>query len=47
MNQWATNEEKQDEDRCGQFLKLSGQGEQRCSETSVLCLEEEERRELQ
>ena len=38
MNQWATNEEKQDEEKCGPFQKLSKQGEQRCSEPSVVCL---------
>ena len=38
VNQWATNEEMQDEEKCGPFQKLSGQGEQRCSETSVVCL---------
>ena len=38
VNQWATNEEKQDEDKCGPFEKLSEQGEQRCSEPSVVCL---------
>ena len=40
MNQWATNEEKQDEEKCGPFQKFSEQGEQRCSEPSVLCLED-------
>ena len=40
VNQWATNEEKQDEEKCGPFQKLSGQGEQRCSELSVVCLVE-------
>ena len=38
MNQWANNEEKQDEEKCGPFQKLSKQGEQRCSEPSVVCL---------
>ena len=37
VNQWATNEEKQDEEKCGPFWKLSEQGEQR-SEPSVVCL---------
>ena len=37
-NQWAKNEEKQDGKNCGQFYKFSGQGEQSCSEPSVLCL---------
>ena len=38
MNQWATNEEKQDEERCGQFQKLPEQGKQCCSEPSVVSL---------
>ena len=38
VNQWATNEEKQDEEKCGPFQKLSEQGEQRRSESSVVCL---------
>ena len=38
VNQWATNEKKQDEEKCGQFQKLLEQGEQRCSEPSVVCL---------
>ena len=38
MNQWATNEEKQDEKKCGPFQKLSEQGEQHCFEPSVVCL---------
>ena len=38
MNQWATNEEKQDEEKCGPFQKLLEQGEQRCFEPSVVCL---------
>ena len=38
MNQWATNEEKRDEEKCGPFQKLSEQGKQRCSEPSVVCL---------
>ena len=38
VNQWATNEEKQDQEKCGPFQKLSEQGEQRCSEPSVVCL---------
>ena len=38
VNQWATNEEKQDEENCGPFQKLSEQGEQRCSEPSVVCV---------
>ena len=38
VNQWATNEEKQDEEKCGPFQKHSEQGEQRCSEPSVVCL---------
>ena len=38
VNQWATNEEKQGEEKCGPFKKLSEQGEQRCSEPSVVCL---------
>ena len=38
MNQWATNEEKPGEEKCGLFYKLLGQGEQRCSESSVVCL---------
>ena len=33
MNQWATNNEKQDGEQCGQLQKLSGQGE-----SSVVCL---------
>ena len=33
VNQWATNGEKQDEEKCGQFWKLSEQGEQ----PSVVC----------
>ena len=36
--QWASNEEKQDEEKCVPFQKLSEQGEQRCSEPSVVCL---------
>ena len=36
-NLWATNEEKQDEEKCGPFKKLSEQGKQRCSEPSVVC----------
>ena len=41
MNQWATNEEGQDEEKCGQFYfqQLSGQGEQLCFEPSVVCLD--------
>ena len=38
MTQWATSEEKQDEEKCGPFYKLSEQGEKRCSEPSVVCL---------
>ena len=38
VNQWATNEEKQDEEKCGPSQKLSEQGEQRCCEPSVVCL---------
>ena len=38
VNQWATSEEKQGEEKCGPFKKLSEQGEQRCSEPSVVCL---------
>ena len=38
MNQWATNEEKQDEEQCGSFQKLSEQGEQCCSKPIVVCL---------
>ena len=38
MNQLAANEEKQDEEKCGPFQKLSEQGEQHCSEPSVVCL---------
>ena len=38
MNQWATNEEKHGEENCGPLKKLSGQGEQRCPEPSVVCL---------
>ena len=38
MNQWATNEEMQDEEKCGPFQELSEQGEQRCSEPFVVCL---------
>ena len=34
----ATNEEKQDVEKYGPFQKLSGQGEQCCSEPSVVCL---------
>ena len=37
MNQWATNGEKQDEEKCGPFYKLSEQGEQHCSKPSVVC----------
>ena len=40
VNRWATNEEEHDEEKCGPFQKLSGQGEQRCSELSVVCLVE-------
>ena len=42
MNQWATNEEKKDEEKCGPFQKLTGQGEQLCSEPSVVCLGDNE-----
>ena len=45
VNQWATNEEKQDEEKCGPFQKLSEQGEQRCSEPSVVCLGEDSQKE--
>ena len=38
VNRWATNEEEHDEEKCGPFQKLSGQGEQRCSEPSLVCL---------
>ena len=38
MNQWATNEEKQDEEKCDPFQKLLEKGEQRCSEPSVVFL---------
>ena len=38
MNQWATNEEKQDDEKCEPFQKLSEQDKQRCSEPSVVCL---------
>ena len=38
MNQWAINEDKQDEEKCGLFQKLSKQGKQCCSEPSVVCL---------
>ena len=38
VNQWATNGEKQDEKKCGPFQKLSGQGEQHCPESFILCL---------
>ena len=38
MNQWAASGEKQDEERYGQFWKLSGQGEQRCFELFAACL---------
>ena len=38
MNQWAINEKKQDEEKCGPFQKHSEQGEQRCSDFSVVCL---------
>ena len=38
MNQRATNEEKQDAEKCGPFKKHSEQSEQRCSEPSVVCL---------
>ena len=34
----GTSEEKQGEEKCGPFKKLSEQGEQRCSEPSVVCL---------
>ena len=38
VNQWVTSQEKRNEEKCGPFQKLSEQGEQRCSEPSVLCL---------
>ena len=38
VNQWATTEEKQDGEKCDPFQKLSEQGEQRCSEPSVVCV---------
>ena len=38
VNQWATSEEKQDEEKCGPFQKLSEQSEQCCSEPTVTCL---------
>ena len=38
VNQQATNEEKQDEEKCGPFQKLSEQGEQSCYEPSVVYL---------
>ena len=38
----ATSEEKQDEEKCGQLQKLSGQGEQRCFEPYVVCLSDTE-----
>ena len=40
--QWATNEENQDSEKYGQLWKLSGQGEQHCSEPSVICLGDSE-----
>ena len=42
MNQWGANGEKQDEERCGHFWELSGQGEQRCFELSIVCLKDNE-----
>ena len=38
VNQWATNEEKQDEKKNVVRFRNSGQSEQRCSEPSVVCL---------
>ena len=42
VNQWATNEDKPGEEICGPFSELSGRGEQRCSEPSVVCLRDTE-----
>ena len=38
LNQCATSADKQNEEKCALFKKLSGQDEQRCSEPSVVCL---------
>ena len=42
MNHWATNGEKQDEERYGQFWEFSGQGKQRCFELFVVCIRDTE-----
>ena len=38
MNQWATNEEKQEKEKCGWLQKLLRQGKQHRSAASVVCL---------
>ena len=42
MKQWAANGEKKDDERYAQFGELSEQGEQRCSERSVVCIRDTE-----
>ena len=42
MNHWATNGEKQDEERYDQFWEFSGQGKQRCFELFVVCIRDTE-----
>lgn len=42
MNRLADNGGKQDEERCGRFWELPGQGEQSCFELFVICLRDTE-----
>ena len=42
MNHWAAIGEKSDEERCGQFCELSGQGGQCCFELFAVCLKDTE-----